>query len=128
VFDFAGKLVVEAETAGLELRSKHTYLACFLVQERRKGAESYWYPYISTLPQQFKNVPIFFDDDEMKWLRGSMNIEKIAERKETLRIEYNNLRRFIPSFSEVRVFIFLIDFLFGFTIFKSIFFGNAVHV
>jgi len=83
----------------LVLRSKHTYLAAFLLQERDKGAGSFWHPYISILPARFSSVPLYFTDAELAWLEGSFTLGKIADRMESLQGEYDALRRAIPAFA-----------------------------
>jgi hypothetical protein len=83
-----GKKIVDAQ---LDLRSKHSYLASYLLQEKHKGAESYWAPYIASLPQVYSNMPIFFDAATMKHLKGSFSIEKIKDRIDSLKAEYNNI-------------------------------------
>lgn len=83
----------------VDLRSKHSFLACFLLEEREKGADSFWHPYIAMLPEKYRNVPINFTPEELGWLKGSFTVEKIAERRETLRLEYENICRYVPEFS-----------------------------
>lgn len=92
--------MVEAEKNGLELRSKHSFLAGYLLSELPKGESSYWYPYLATLPKKYRNMPIFFDENELSWLKGSMCLEKIAERKLSLRAEYDNICKHVPGFAE----------------------------
>jgi histone-lysine N-methyltransferase SETD3 len=95
-----GLQICNAESVGLELRSKHTYLAVYLLTERSKGRDSFWFPFLSALPVKYRNMPIFFDEAELAWLTGSMCLDKIAERKESLRLEYDNLCRYIPSVAQ----------------------------
>jgi histone-lysine N-methyltransferase SETD3 len=95
-----GLQICTAESAGLELRSKHSYLAAYLLAERSRGVDSFWFSFISALPVKYRNMPIFFDAAELTWLTGSMCLDKIAERKENLRLEYDNLCRYIPSFAQ----------------------------
>ncbi len=45
-------------------------------------------------------MPIFFDEEELGLLKGSMCLDKIAERKDSLRAEYDNICRYVPSFSQ----------------------------
>jgi len=40
------------------------------MQERRKP-DTIWEPYIDILPKSYGNFPIFFTEDELKWLEGS---------------------------------------------------------
>jgi hypothetical protein len=54
--------------SGVELRSKHSYLAAYLLEERAKGARSFWHPYIDILPRHFDSVPIFFDEPTLALL------------------------------------------------------------
>jgi len=51
------------------VRSSHSWLAAMLLQEKYDPT-SYWKPYLDTLPAHYRNMPIFFDDDELKELQG----------------------------------------------------------
>jgi hypothetical protein len=52
----------------------HTHrLACFLLQEKY-NTRSFFKPYIETVPQHYRNMPIFFDKDELKELKGSLTV------------------------------------------------------
>lgn len=64
-----GMQIVAAESRGLELRSKHSYLASYLLLQKSIGAASEWKPYMDTLPSKYRNMPIFFTSDELKWLK-----------------------------------------------------------
>jgi len=82
----------------IELRSKHSLLAAYLLSEKAKGSNSRWAAYIDILPSKFETVPIFFDLDLMAMLRGSLVRQKIHDRKESLRIEFENLWTHVPEF------------------------------
>ena len=44
----------------------------FLVEQRLKGAESFWEPYIAALPKEAKmNTPLWFQEDDLQWLLGT---------------------------------------------------------
>jgi hypothetical protein len=44
----------------------------FLVEQRLKGAESFWEPYITSLPKEDDmNTPLWFQQDDLKWLLGT---------------------------------------------------------
>ena len=89
-----GKQIVDA---GVELRSKHSYLACYLLQERAKGKESYWEPYVSALPRVYANMPIFFDQKLLDMLKGSFTLGKIQDRAESLKAEYHTICAAVPA-------------------------------
>jgi len=92
-----GRKIIESN---VELRSKHSYLAAFLCQEKHKGRDSYWWPYINVLPEKYRNMPIFFNQDELKLLKGSFTLDKISDRVDSLRREYENIRRGVPEFGQ----------------------------
>jgi histone-lysine N-methyltransferase SETD3 len=52
------------------LSPKHSFLSIFLLKEK-KNPDSFWMPYINILPSDYNNFPIFFEDDDLKWLEGS---------------------------------------------------------
>jgi hypothetical protein len=44
----------------------------FLAEQRLKGAESFWEPYINSLPmEEDMQTPLWFDDEDLKWLNGT---------------------------------------------------------
>lgn len=45
-------------------------LALFVILEKAKGTDSYWYPYISTLPKDYNTV-LYFAYDDLQKLKGS---------------------------------------------------------
>lgn len=92
-----GKKIINS---GCKLRSTHSYLAAYLCQEKAIGAKSKWAPYINCLPVHYRNMPIFFEEDELKWLRGSFSLKKIADRKEDLLAEYENICKHVPEFRQ----------------------------
>jgi protein-histidine N-methyltransferase len=49
---------------------KHSFLATFIMQEKRKD-KTIWEPYIDILPKAYTNFPIFYTAEEKKWLEGS---------------------------------------------------------
>jgi len=84
--------------SGCQIRSSHSWLACFLLQEKYKP-DSFWKPYIDTLPQHYRNMPIFFEEDELAELKGSFTIKMIEDRKISLKLEYDNICKHVPEFS-----------------------------
>lgn len=91
-----GKSII---SSNVDLRSKHSYLASYVLQEKKQES-SFWDPYINILPQFYANMPIFFGENHLSLLKGSFTLEKIADRIDSLRIEYDNIRRAVPEFSK----------------------------
>jgi len=83
----------------VDLRSKHSYLASYLLQERERGAKSRWHVYISILPRKFETIPLFFDETQRAELVGSISLKKIDDRLESLRLEYEALCGAVPEYS-----------------------------
>lgn len=84
----------------VELRSKHSFLASYLLVEKARGKDSFWYPYLECLPQKYANMPLFFDEPTLAHLEGSFCLQKIAERIDGLRQEYDNIRRAVPELNQ----------------------------
>jgi histone-lysine N-methyltransferase SETD3 len=89
-----GKKIINS---GCDLNSTHSYLACYLLQEKYNPT-SFWIPYLRILPQHYRNMPIFFEDEELKLLEGSFSIRKIIDRQEELKEEYENICKHVPEF------------------------------
>ena len=47
----------------------------FLVEQLRLGVQSIWWPYIDTLPdpngESPFNTPLYYSDDDLRWIRGT---------------------------------------------------------
>ncbi len=82
----------------VDLGSTHSYLASYLCQEKH-NPDSFWKPYLATLPQKYRNMPIFFEENELAELKGSFSLGKIADRKLELKEEYDNICNSVPEFS-----------------------------
>jgi histone-lysine N-methyltransferase SETD3 len=65
-----GKKMYEKGLRQRLISPKHTFLSTYIMQEIRKP-DSKWHIYIDILPKNFSNFPIFFDDNDKKWLKGS---------------------------------------------------------
>lgn len=51
---------------------KSTATAFFLAEQRLKGKDSFWHPYIRLLPDEAKmKTPLWFDAQELAYLRGT---------------------------------------------------------
>lgn len=82
----------------IELLGAQSCLAAYLIEERRQP-RSFWCPYLDTLPLSFPNVPVYFDESELALLKGSFTLEKIEDRKCSLREDFESLRQSVPGFS-----------------------------
>ena len=67
----------------------HVATRLFLIKQRLLKAQSPWWPYINSLPFSF-STPLWYDEDDLLWLRGTNlgNAKKI--REEAWRQEYEN--------------------------------------
>ena len=88
----------QIEASSTKRRSSHLYLAAYVLQEKY-AADSFWAPYIETLPRSFPQVPLFFGPEELALLEGSLILEKIGERRSALVEEYEDLCRSVPGFT-----------------------------
>ena len=78
---------------------KHSFLSTFIMQERRKD-KTKWDYYIDILPKSFTNFPIFFDQEELKWLEGSAFKDQIFEKIEDIKQDYDLICKEVPEFAQ----------------------------
>jgi len=84
--------------AGLSLLSpKHSYLSTFLLDEKFNGV-SWWAPYIRMLPSDFDSMPIFFPEEDLKWLEGSPFLDQVTDKKADIRKDYDAILKVAPEF------------------------------
>jgi len=87
------------DSSGCQLYSDHSWLAAWLLQEKY-NSKSPFKPYIDILPVHYRNMPIFFDDEELHQLKGSFTVKMISDRKVSLKLEYDNIVKFVPEFAK----------------------------
>ncbi|XP_078615379.1 SET domain-containing protein 4-like isoform X2 [Branchiostoma floridae x Branchiostoma japonicum] len=70
-------------------------LSLFLLIEKNKGEDSFWYPYIRSLPNSF-TTPVYFTESELNALSPSLQ-EKARDLKKELLHAFNDLEPFVTS-------------------------------
>ncbi|KAL4921692.1 hypothetical protein BDW62DRAFT_174263 [Aspergillus aurantiobrunneus] len=70
----------------------------FLVGQYLRGSESFWYPYLRTLPQpgSLTTLPYYEEDEDLEWLEGTSLVQARNQKVALLREKYES------SFSELR--------------------------
>eukprot|EP01083_Nonionella_stella_P248864 861155_1 len=79
------------------VHSEHVWIAAYLLVEKKKGCDSFWFPFIDMLPTQFNTVPIYFTEDEIKQLKWSITIKKIESRLNVWHQQYDSLKDVFES-------------------------------
>lgn len=78
---------------------KHSFLATYVMQERRK--DSSWFDkYIDILPKAFDNFPIFYTQEERTWLEGSPFQDQISEKIRDIQSDYNLICNEVPEYRQ----------------------------
>ena len=80
--------------------SEHTWIALFLLNEKLKQ-DSFWKPYIDTLPIHYHNFPLFFGKKTtLKKVKSSLIFDMIKARKYELQMDFDKIKQGIPIFAE----------------------------
>jgi hypothetical protein len=79
--------------------ASHTVLALYLLQEKKKSKDSFFYPYIALLPKKY-DVPIHWSNDKVKELNGTIGEHMLKMKKHALLTEYKALNTNLISFEE----------------------------
>jgi len=74
----------------------HSWVALYLLEEKRKGADSFYQPYLDILPaslERLSHLPLLFgrDSAEVKELQGSALLDAIAVSRSLMREEYEEI-------------------------------------
>lgn len=85
------------------LSPKHGFLTTYILQERLKGEESYYFPFIDILPKTFENFPIFFTPEEKEWLKGSPFLSQVEEKIEDIKADYDLICEKVPEYSQFTI-------------------------
>ena len=85
----------------IELSSpKHCLLSSYLLFEKNNPK---WKYYFDILPKNFSNFPIFYTDNELKYLKGSPFLNQIIEKKMDIQKDYLKLCEKIPNFTNFSI-------------------------
>ena len=76
---------------------KHSFLATYIMQERRKES-TYYDKYIDILPKGFDNFPIFYTTEERAWLEGSPFQHQISDKIKDIQSDYNLIVKEVPDY------------------------------
>lgn len=76
--------------------SEDQILSAYLLAERA-NPESFFGPYLDALPVAFPSNPLFFDEQELAYLEGSLLIEQIEQRRKSFRTEYESIQSRVPE-------------------------------
>lgn len=95
------------------LSPKHGFLTTYILQEKKKGEESEFFPFIDILPKSFENFPIFFTPEEKEWLKGSPFLDQVEEKIEDIKTDFDLICEKVPEytqfnlkeFSEIRMMV-----------------------
>ncbi len=78
--------------------SDSAFLAAYLLDEREKGVDSFWKPYLDVIPLSFRHMPFFFEEQELSYLKGSLVFDKIRQQQNLFAQEYSAICECVPSF------------------------------
>ena len=83
-----------------ELNSpKHCLLSSFLLYEEQNQKFKY---YFDLLPKKFENFPIFYNKEELGYLKGSPFLNQILEKKKEMKNDYYKICEYIPDFKRFK--------------------------
>lgn len=72
------------------LSPKHCLLTSYILIEKR-NPNSKWTPYLDILPKSYDNFPIFFNEEELSFLKGSPFLLVISNKKRDILADYNKI-------------------------------------
>ena len=93
-----GRAIIDAN---VELDApKHIFIMIFMLIDRL-NPKSFFKPYYDILPATLRNMPVFWNEDELSYLEGSFLLTQIAERNLAMENDYESICKVAPEFREV---------------------------
>ncbi len=77
--------------------SDQTFLALYLLEEKFKKEESFFYPYITLLPNDYHFMPLYFNEKTVQELKGSHCESMLISQRLSLEEDYNKLCQELKS-------------------------------
>ena len=77
---------------------KHIFIMIFMLIDRR-NQNSFFKPYYDILPTTLHNMPVFWTEEELEYLKGSFLLTQIDERNLAMEKDYNDICTAAPMFS-----------------------------
>ncbi|KAG7338099.1 rubisco LSMT substrate-binding domain containing protein [Nitzschia inconspicua] len=76
---------------------KHIFLMIYLLWDRKvNGVNSFFHPYYEILPKTLSNMPIFWSQEELDYLKGSYLLQQIDDRNEAIAEDYYAICQIAP--------------------------------
>jgi len=81
---------------------KHIFLMIFLLYDRKvNGESSFFKPYYDILPKTLSNIPIFWKESELDYLRGSYLLHQINDRVDAITEDYYAICNVAPQLAHI---------------------------
>jgi hypothetical protein len=81
---------------------KHIFLMIYILWDRKvNGDKSFFKPYYDILPKTLRNIPIFWDQEELKWLQGSYLVTQIGDRVDAITEDYDVICQVAPQLQDI---------------------------
>ncbi len=81
---------------------KHIFLMVFLLWDRKiNGDKSFFKPYYDILPKTLRNIPIFWSESELEYLKGSYLLTQISDRIDAITEDYYAICHVAPQLAMI---------------------------
>jgi histone-lysine N-methyltransferase SETD3 len=81
---------------------KHIFLMIFLLWDLKvNGEKSFFKPYYDILPKTLSNIPIFWNNIELEYLKGSYLLTQISDRTDAITEDYDAICHVAPQLRDI---------------------------
>lgn len=97
-----GKLMYEKGLRQRLISPKHSFLGTYLLQEWKKDVIPFE-EYLDILPKNVSDFPIFFSDEDKKFLKGSPFLNQVNEKIEDIQTDYDLICKEVPEYKQFTI-------------------------